>query len=655
MHFSEKVYNIQSAIQQLELPLVVKSENEYPKGASSNTSYEDTLRLPPSSINLLERKTAIAFAQVTVLDFHEPDQMERENGINFIESHSEYEDENYLLPITYSGKCKIIHPPGKTKRYIDVSKLIEDLPRYVRVNDQLKLLDHDTMVTRVVSPGNKLEVVDIKAVANNRARSLICRNSENQKLLLKEGMLVNLTAVDDDATYTLTQLKDMKILLPKCIELQEVTPSDIVMSEDQDAHRIRVITLGPLKLLSFVKHEFVLSWCPSSDSDSNRSTFNLALIPKRKWKNEKVKVRNFDSQDDKQQYTKKHFPGSKDSIFIKYKLYLVEDQDEPGIVYLQDRVSATQTNRKKSDHTRPAAILLEREPFPDSDTEDYEQVLVPVEPAPALPPKGRNKSTRLAGESIKDDEKPPKQWQELKTWIGSVKHKLGLDKVHSEISQRGSDIMQKLRKWKTPDRPPSSKPKLAIKPKPELKHSVSLEAPISANTNLKRSQSVVADVKTRSLPSNYCMEFENKTDSVKETYRKDKKFATTRPSIINRPRLPIPEVCRAEDSEKAGPQNTYEDIDETELQDSGTDIKEFKRVSCEGQTAEDFYGYSVDQVAECFKLIALPDIAKLCEKEKINGAFFKDLSEDQIGTYFQLEPFHFIKVKKAIFDGWRPK
>lgn len=123
MHFSEKVYNIQSAIQQLELPLVVKSENEYPKGASSNTSYEDTLRLPPSSINLLERKTAIAFAQVTVLDFHDPEQMERENGINFIESHSEYEDENYLLPITYSGKCKIIHPPGKTKRYIDVSKV----------------------------------------------------------------------------------------------------------------------------------------------------------------------------------------------------------------------------------------------------------------------------------------------------------------------------------------------------------------------------------------------------------------------------------------------------------------------------------------------------------------------------------------------------
>ena len=27
------------------------------------------------------------------------------------------------------------------------------------------------------------------------------------------------------------------------------------------------------------------------------------------------------------------------------------------------------------------------EPFPDSDTEDYEQVLVPVEPAPALPRK----------------------------------------------------------------------------------------------------------------------------------------------------------------------------------------------------------------------------------------------------------------------------
>lgn len=658
MHFSERIYNIQNAINQFELPLVIKSANEYSKESSLNTNYEDSLRLPPESINMVERKIAVTFAHVTIIGFSDPDEVEREKGINFIESHSEYEDESYLLPVTFSGKLKIVSPSGKRKRYVDVTQLIDDLPRLICVNDQLTLMDVDTLKTRVVAPGTTLEIVELKTVASNKARSLICRTPENKRVLLKEGMLVNLTAVDDETSYTLTQLKDMNVLLPKYIELQEVTPYNIVINDDLSAHSLLVMAGGPLKINSFVKQEFALCWCPTSSSSGCRSTFNLALIPKQKWRNEKVKMRTFDSESDKKEYIQKHFPGRKDSIFIKYQLYLLDSKDDPSIVYLQDRVPMTdkegKRKEKKDSTTRPSAIALERDQFPDSDIEDYEQVQPPIVKPPTLPPKC-SKTAKSAGQTKKDVEKPPRQWEELKSWIGGLTSKLGLDKVHSEIMH--SDIIQKLRHKSGSDRKPALYPKPSTKPRPELRHSVSMETPVSSKTTLKRSQSSASAVRFEpSASSLYYMEFSSTKDSNKQAVRKDQKgLATTRESILSRPRLPIPETIKSVESNESESKYQYDYVEQADLQDSGIDVKDLERVLREGQTAEDFYDYSVEQVTQCFKKIALPQVAKLCENERIDGSFFKDLSEEEIKVHLQLENFHCIKVKKAIFDGWRPK
>ena len=82
---------------------------------------------------------------------------------------------------------------------------------------------------------------------------------------------------------------------------------------------------------------------------------------------------------------------------------------------------------------------------------------------------------------------------------------------------------------------------------------------------------------------------------------------------------------------------------------------EVDRVSRDGQTAESFYDYSIDEVVRCFKMVGLPGMATKCEKEKFDGKFFKDLEKDDIKVLFELERLHLLKVKKAIFDGWRPK
>ena len=125
MHFSEEIYHIDSAVKKSGFPVVIKSENDISTGRKgSHDYYEDGLKLPYRSVTMLERRITLQFAHVTVMEFRDPDKVLSERGIEFVESHSEYEDDDYLLPLMYPGKCKIVHPPGKRKRYVAVSEVI---------------------------------------------------------------------------------------------------------------------------------------------------------------------------------------------------------------------------------------------------------------------------------------------------------------------------------------------------------------------------------------------------------------------------------------------------------------------------------------------------------------------------------------------------
>lgn len=127
MNFSERVYeDIGEVVGEFGFPAVIKSVNFRKRDAQhpEDKYIQDSLKLPRGSITLLERKLTLQFAHVTVIQFRDPDKIKKEKGIEFIESHKELEDKDYLLPLTYEGKCKIVHPPGKRKRYVDVTEVI---------------------------------------------------------------------------------------------------------------------------------------------------------------------------------------------------------------------------------------------------------------------------------------------------------------------------------------------------------------------------------------------------------------------------------------------------------------------------------------------------------------------------------------------------
>ena len=126
MNFSDSIYTIESAVRKFGFPMVVKSDNacSSKKRRDEQAEYfENRLKLPYGSITILERKVTLQFAHVTVMEFRDPDKVQEDKGIDFVESHSEYEDDDYLLPLTFEGKCEIVHPPGKRKRYVSVAQV----------------------------------------------------------------------------------------------------------------------------------------------------------------------------------------------------------------------------------------------------------------------------------------------------------------------------------------------------------------------------------------------------------------------------------------------------------------------------------------------------------------------------------------------------
>ena len=68
-----------------------------------------------------------------------------------------------------------------------------------------------------------------------------------------------------------------------------------------------------------------------------------------------------------------------------------------------------------------------------------------------------------------------------------------------------------------------------------------------------------------------------------------------------------------------------------------------------------FFSYSVEEVAQCFEVCALPNLSKLCREEQLDGEYFKYLTDEELTEEpFYLKPFHVSKVRKII-EGWRPR
>ena len=70
---------------------------------------------------------------------------------------------------------------------------------------------------------------------------------------------------------------------------------------------------------------------------------------------------------------------------------------------------------------------------------------------------------------------------------------------------------------------------------------------------------------------------------------------------------------------------------------------------------KEFYGYSVPEVVDCLNACALPHLASICKKERLDGYFFKNFDLSLLTNEpFLLNWFHIAKLRR-VMSGWRPK
>ena len=102
------------------------------------------------------------------------------------------------------------------------------------------------------------------------------------------------------------------------------------------------MTGGPFQVNAVVVKDFILGWCIPVEVGGTKRLPRTVLIPKNKWKYQKVKIRSFKNRSERMQYRKKHFPSPTDSDYLEHKLYLMDAGDYPGIIWLQDRQPASE-------------------------------------------------------------------------------------------------------------------------------------------------------------------------------------------------------------------------------------------------------------------------------------------------------------------------
>lgn len=209
--------------------------------------------------------------------------------------------------------------------------MIKDLPRWIQINDQLGSFKSED--DEELHVGEVLEIVGVKKI--KKSRCVVCRNKEQKKILIRENMPVDITAVDDTNLYTLNELT-RSVYLPKSIEFADISPDDIVLYDDTLTQQLLVMTGGPLKIISVVEREVILGWWLPCEPCGATLPVRTVIIPKSKWKLQKVKARKFNNMAERLQYSRTYFPGQVDSEYINHKLYLMDAGNYPGIVWIKN-------------------------------------------------------------------------------------------------------------------------------------------------------------------------------------------------------------------------------------------------------------------------------------------------------------------------------
>ncbi|KAL4236512.1 hypothetical protein ACF0H5_004898 [Mactra antiquata] len=635
LKYEDAKETIEAILSRKTLPVVVRVVDDGVKNKNMHICAE---KVPLDKEIFLDCKMKIKYAHVKVLNYHDNEVREREMGPEFVLEHDSYVGEDFLIPAKYGGEIKLIRRPRCRGRYATVSEIIEELPRYVKVQEDFKALPVDEKTLRKqIQKQTTLEILQVTSSPRTNKKQLIVSDG-HEKYSLDETEHVNVTEVEDDKPYHLHDLVRYK-MLPKVIKFAAEAGHDVISYSYQNNTIDMAIVDGPLELIGFVDLEVIVGWI----RDKSLKTYTTILIPRDMWKSATVQERALYTVDDKTQYIRRKYGHCQNIQFVENGLY-TRIIDAYNVVYLRSPAFYTRTD---SVFTLFDVTEIQFEDSSDdeicdsSDTKEsvYEYI---VEEAPSIPkriplmPQVKKKKTMFA-----------KVHEELL----SLKSKL--KKIHDTTDTTDGTS--------PPSRPPKSKKvQRSASNLPTSSKVIGIQRSVSHMDECTRPEKKITSRNNSHRTASFCY---NKTGGQacaprnlnrrrSEEYDSD---PYDYPDIVDITKRPLPDIP----SEIPNNESSSSIKKEEQFKQKPTYftiMTEDTTAMLSGQnTGVDFYNYSVIDCSHCFHYCGLEEFAETCLKSKLDGAFFKNFDIKILKEKpFCLDDLNVDKVKQII-AGWRPK
>lgn len=261
--WSPETLTLKQIVDRGELPTVVRvSDGIYTTNDSETFSNGDLLKLD------FVKTIAKVSARIVRSRCEDTGRFIEEDKYGYLKSKGDI-----LIPLGYNGKVQIARPEGY-KRYQNVKQLLEDFPRFVRVDKPITAFTPNNQCI-TVSSGSRLELK--KDFQNNK---LLC-SYDGEDILLDCRAKGAFVALADDTFYTLQDIVD-SFPLPQFIRFVDAEFKKVMTESLDEALENFIQYSGPLQLLYTTQQRVVIGHHKSVTLSKQKSKFcrrALAILP----------------------------------------------------------------------------------------------------------------------------------------------------------------------------------------------------------------------------------------------------------------------------------------------------------------------------------------------------------------------------------------
>lgn len=682
MSFSGKIVSLDLALKQKKnrLPFVVKSveklEDQTRQVEPLNPGH---LGLDIGTVYLLRNITKIEFVHVRVLPYHDDRAIAKLYGGEFVADHDNFVNKEFLIPRKYPGKLNVVQKLGRYSVYESALQVQEDFPHYIKLEEDA-ICDKTSGKNRIIPKGSVL-----KLLGQTQRRIECVERSNLYGSIFKFHLNTQFRSspVPDTRVYTLQTL--VPISLPRVIQFQEVPEENISMTTGDEKEDIRCITSGPIEVLGTKQMEVIVGFA------WGQGTRPLTvLVPSGRWAKESILVGNFINETEKLEYIQDNFTIPAQDAFIDRSFYMAVD--DKSVIQLRDvEIDVAYGDGAAADcladvYSSGVHVTNENSSNPQSPTRRNWNSQIPL----------AQKGAKTVMEEL---ERKAEWFRHIHRDIVKVVQEktkngiLGIKFFDTEKSQakQTKEITNSNSAVTTANQPViAPKPKPPPKPKP---YTVGISEGISIKINAKKLQhediyeQVQSSVIDQEEEHGYTgvtyetceNEWQNnvvgnqRTPSRKQHTRKpidrsatekyNARYVNQKPRSLSEDGYVNQGILHHDPCSRPSDKKEYDyptvGLNNPSSNEKGAYSKvaamDLKFIARNGQTSEDFYRYSVNELKECLKMCKMERFADICFEKGFDGKMFQFFDMG----YFQKEPFNLneseIEILKIIIhNGWRP-